>query len=133
MPKRTAKATGSGDGSDPRGVAREDQETGRRIRIMRVDAKISQMQLGELLGVTFQQIQKYEKGMNRVTTGRLMQIAEALNTTPHELMGWKSKTNVSAIDLETHKLAMSFKRLPDVYKRPVRSLIDTLIAEHGEH
>lgn len=41
--------------------------------------RMSQERLGELLGITFQQIQKYEKGTNRIGAGRLINIAEALN------------------------------------------------------
>jgi transcriptional regulator with XRE-family HTH domain len=39
---------------------------------------VSQQELGEKLGISFQQIQKYEKGVNRVTTGRLIQVCQAL-------------------------------------------------------
>jgi transcriptional regulator with XRE-family HTH domain len=49
------------------------------IRIHRIHAKISQTDLGQKLGVTFQQIQKYEKGTNRVGAGRLQMIANVLN------------------------------------------------------
>jgi transcriptional regulator with XRE-family HTH domain len=45
----------------------------------RVKAGISQTALGQHLGITFQQIQKYEKGMNRIGASRLHQIAEILN------------------------------------------------------
>lgn len=53
-------------------------EMGRRIRLRRVEIGLSQSELGEKLGVSFQQVQKYEKGANRVRASRLQQIAEAL-------------------------------------------------------
>ena len=56
-----------------------DAEVGLRIRFYRLNAGMSQTQLGERIGVTFQQVQKYENGSNRVGAGRLTQIAEALN------------------------------------------------------
>jgi transcriptional regulator with XRE-family HTH domain len=56
-----------------------DVEVGRRIRTRRLAKGISQTALGRPLGVTFQQIQKYEKGVNRVGAGRLQQIAELLD------------------------------------------------------
>jgi transcriptional regulator with XRE-family HTH domain len=59
---------------DPR-----DIEIGRRIRALRLERGLSQTELGNLLGITFQQIQKYEKGANRVAAGRLQRIAEALD------------------------------------------------------
>src|SRR5829696_2008438 len=48
-----------------------DVEVGQRIKVLRNDAGISQTALAEELGATFQQVQKYEKGVNRVGAGRL--------------------------------------------------------------
>src|SRR5919206_936469 len=55
-----------------------DVELGRRMRERRLELKLSQTELGDPCGITFQQIQKYEKGTNRVTMGRLTRIAEVL-------------------------------------------------------
>jgi transcriptional regulator with XRE-family HTH domain len=55
-----------------------DQAVGRRMKMRRVLIKLSQEELGERLGITFQQVQKYEKGVNRLTAGRLYKLAEAL-------------------------------------------------------
>ncbi|MGD0144888.1 MAG: helix-turn-helix transcriptional regulator [Rhizomicrobium sp.] len=55
-----------------------DAHVGRRLRIRRVLIGMNQGQLGKLLGLTFQQIQKYEKGANRIGAGRLYQIAHIL-------------------------------------------------------
>jgi transcriptional regulator with XRE-family HTH domain len=55
-----------------------DGEIGRRMRALRLERGLSQTDLGKQLGVTFQQIQKYEKGANRVAAGRLQRVAEAL-------------------------------------------------------
>ncbi|HEV3184428.1 MAG TPA: helix-turn-helix transcriptional regulator [Xanthobacteraceae bacterium] len=56
-----------------------DVEVGQRIRIQRLAAGLSQSELAERIGVTFQQVQKYEKGTNRVGAGRLTKIARVLN------------------------------------------------------
>jgi transcriptional regulator with XRE-family HTH domain len=56
-----------------------DLHVGERVRMYRVKAGISQTALGEHLGITFQQIQKYEKGANRIGASRLQQICEMLN------------------------------------------------------
>ena len=56
-----------------------DVEVGQRIRIQRLAAGLSQSELAERIGVTFQQVQKYEKGANRVGAGRLTRIARVLN------------------------------------------------------
>jgi transcriptional regulator with XRE-family HTH domain len=55
-----------------------DLAVGRRIRARRIERGMTQEKLGNTLGVTFQQVQKYEKGDNRIGAGRLQQIAEAL-------------------------------------------------------
>lgn len=55
-----------------------DALVGERVRSRRLQARMSQAKLGEAIGVTFQQIQKYEKGTNRIGSGRLFKIAEVL-------------------------------------------------------
>jgi transcriptional regulator with XRE-family HTH domain len=55
-----------------------DKHVGSRVRMRRMMLKMSQEKLGEALGLTFQQVQKYEKGTNRVGASRLQQIAQIL-------------------------------------------------------
>ena len=59
---------------------------GQRIRQRRLLLGISQTELGGSVGVTFQEIQKYEKGINRISIGRLVEIAETLKTDVGALM-----------------------------------------------
>lgn len=56
-----------------------DCHVGSRVRAQRMLSGISQERLGEALGVTFQQVQKYEKGTNRISASRLQQIADLLD------------------------------------------------------
>jgi len=56
-----------------------DAQVGNRVRIRRMLIGMSQERLGELLGLTFQQVQKYEKGINRIGAGRLFEIARILD------------------------------------------------------
>jgi transcriptional regulator with XRE-family HTH domain len=56
----------------------QDLEVGRRIRARRLAKGMSQTDLATQLGLTFQQVQKYEKGTNRVGAGRLKRVAEIL-------------------------------------------------------
>jgi len=56
-----------------------DKHVGSRVRMRRVLIGMSQEKLGEALGITFQQIQKYEKGTNRVGASRLQNISSILN------------------------------------------------------
>lgn len=59
-----------------------DIQVGQRLRQARTLAGMSQGRLGEAVGVTFQQVQKYEKGLNRIGASRLMQFSNILNVTP---------------------------------------------------
>ena len=56
-----------------------DVHVGKRIRHRRWMVGMTQQQLGEIVGIKFQQIQKYETGMNRVSASRLWDISEALD------------------------------------------------------
>src|ERR1700690_2580559 len=56
-----------------------DDFVGRRIRERRVMLGLTQQQLAELIGVTYQRAHKYERGVNRVSAGRLFQIARVLS------------------------------------------------------
>ena len=55
-----------------------DAHVGNRVRLRRMLVGMSQERLGELLGLTFQQVQKYEKGVNRIAAGRLFEISGIL-------------------------------------------------------
>lgn len=59
-----------------------DRHVGSRVRMQRVLMKMSQEKLGDALGLTFQQVQKYEKGLNRIGASRLQQISKTLNVPP---------------------------------------------------
>lgn len=70
------------EGPDPIDVA-----VGARVRIRRRWINISQTQLAEALGITFQQVQKYERGTNRVSASMLVKIAARLETSVAALVG----------------------------------------------
>ena len=63
----------------PRTPHEVDRIVGRNIRIYRLAKGLSQTQLADQLGLTFQQVQKYEKGKNRVGAGRLFEISQILD------------------------------------------------------
>ena len=91
--------------SRPDADKEEDRRIGNLIRILRIKAKISQAELGEALGVTFQQVQKYEKGANRIGSGKLARLAEALGVQPHQF--FSPSDNSSAADEWLQLLANS--------------------------
>jgi transcriptional regulator with XRE-family HTH domain len=85
-------------GGDPR-----DAEIGKRVRTLRLQRGLSQTELGNQISVTFQQVQKYEKGTNRISAGRLQRIAEVL-TVPVAFFfaGFeeKQKSRAQSVDVE---------------------------------
>ena len=70
------------DGPHPVDVA-----VGARIRTIRKSRGLSQGALGAALGLTFQQVQKYERGANRVSASKLVEIARTLDVAPRDLLG----------------------------------------------
>jgi len=71
----------NGDGGDERGSRRPnpiDTHVGSRVRLRRMLLGMSQEKLGEHLGLTFQQVQKYEKGINRIGASRLFDLSQVL-------------------------------------------------------
>ena len=115
-----------------------DGVVGARIRLRRKFVGLSQQALGEALGITFQQVQKYERGSNRVSASMLVKIARKLNCPVSYLLaeeelggGDDSVAGRLAADGALELLEV-YARLPDeVSRRAVMGLARTL-AEGGE-
>ncbi len=125
-----------------------DVHVGTRIRLQRLTMKLSQSVLGEKLGVTFQQVQKYERGTNRVSASRLWRMAEILGV-PVEFFfhGIKDKSESGgfAEGAETPivydfinstdgvQLASAYSRISDPkIRRQVLQLVRALGGESGD-
>ena len=113
-----------------------DEQIGGRIRTQRVMRGMSQTDLAMACGVSFQQIQKYERGANRVAGGRLVQIARALRVPTTNLIpgGDEPLITSESPTLTSEKLLfqpgavpllMAFGRLP----RPAQSALVQLMKE----
>ncbi|MEM1065289.1 MAG: helix-turn-helix transcriptional regulator [Pseudomonadota bacterium] len=94
-----------------------DAAMGEIIRLHRKAAGMSQADLGRSAGISFQQIQKYEAGQNRVSVHRLFGLADALGQEPAELMqqlqnsvGWATSSGRGADEKELRFLASSSGR-----------------------
>jgi transcriptional regulator with XRE-family HTH domain len=68
-------------------VGEVDKIIGQRMRSFRLAKHMSQQEIGKHLGVTFQQIQKYENGKNRLSGSRLVTVAKALGTSVEQIVG----------------------------------------------
>jgi transcriptional regulator with XRE-family HTH domain len=81
-----------------------DAEIAKRVRALRLQRGLSQTELSDALGVTFQQVQKYERGMNRISAGRLFRIAEVLDVPVAFFFADFKQQRVS----EPHSVAIDF-------------------------
>lgn len=125
-----------------------DVHVGQRIRLRRTLLGLSQERLGEALGVTFQQVQKYERGVNRVGASRLFDLSRVLDVpisfffddmqdqlTPggsalsgRRAMGFSDQQDAFADDTmnrrETQELVRAYYRIPDAAVR--KSVFDLI-------
>jgi len=112
----------------------KDVEVGRRVRAFRLNKGLSQEKLGDELGITFQQIQKYEKGVNRIGAGRLQRIAEILGVPVSEFFGSSASIMPSAGSLyelvdtaAALRLLRAYARIPDPQvKQAVTALVEKI-------
>jgi transcriptional regulator with XRE-family HTH domain len=124
----------AGRGKGGRGLGHVDMEVGANLRQHRIRAGLSQEALGAKVGVTFQQVQKYEKGANAIATARLPAICQALNISPNDLYGslFKSgKAREPAPQLSSFavKLALIVDRLSGAKRRAIAGLFAALTGE----
>ena len=126
------------DSKLPSGI---DRVVGQRIRWRRRELKLTQERLGELLELTFQQVQKYEKGVNRVSAGRLYEIAgvlgvpisyffegaeEFLDAEHAEFAEDEDEPHAPVMTPETLELISAFHKIEDLSLR--KSLLNTVRA-----
>ena len=111
-------------GATPR-ASNADRHVGMRIRERRIMLGLSQQQLAQMIGVTYQQAHKYERGLNRISAGRLYDIARVLSVpiswffegmvadaasvemSPRQRMCLELARNFALIDNEKHQEALS--------------------------
>lgn len=105
-----------------------DRLVGARIREGRTHAQITQTELAESVGCTFQQIQKYETGYNRVSCSRLWMISQTLNLPITFFFGVDSEEKVRLISTDEAKVLHAFRDLDLKQKRIVRELLEAMVA-----
>jgi transcriptional regulator with XRE-family HTH domain len=106
-----------------------DRLIGRNIRFCRIESGMSQTALAESIGVTFQQLQKYENAVNRVSASRLIRIARALDV-PVPFF-WADHADAAASDLASRLPGMpeSRRRLTRAVSRITDREILTLVTK----
>ena len=90
-----------------------DATIGKNIRAHRLARRMSQTALGKAVGVTFQQLQKYEKGVNKLGSGRLVAVAQALRVPVTALLrgvpgaGTKGDAEIGVLLAHRHRLRLA--------------------------
>ena len=122
-----------------------DIQVGNRVRIRRMLIGMSQERLGDLLGLTFQQVQKYEKGVNRIGAGRLFEVSRILNV-PVDFfyegvsdgpLGANEVDGAPVMDFvssgEGLQLSLAFMKIKDVkVRKRVLDLVKSLAEEEAQ-
>lgn len=109
-----------------------DIHVGQRLRIRRSLLGLSQEKLAESIDLTFQQIQKYERGMNRISAGRLYRFGIILDVPvayfyeglPQASM--PSNDDTMPLDKETLTIARLYNGIPVDQRKPVRALMQSM-------
>jgi transcriptional regulator with XRE-family HTH domain len=102
-----------------------DKKIGSVIRMRRIKLGLSQTDLGNALGVTFQQIQKYENGTNAVASTRISDLCRALEMTPNDLFGASSKMDGEVSKLSSRAMKIALKL--DDASPALRQAIDAML------
>ncbi len=108
-----------------------DAEVGKRIRFRRIERGMTQTELADAIGVAFQQVQKYEKGINRVSASRLTMIAAVLQVPVASFFGEVGGAGSSPLDLLADdiaiKLLIAFSAIEDKRQRvAVLQIVESL-------
>lgn len=121
-----------------------DKKIGERVRLARMERGMSQEKLADAIGVTFQQVQKYEKGTNRISAGRLEPIAQALGRSISFFLRGDGERKGAAREDEDIvsrmllagprgiALAESFLALPSSLQIKAADLVQDIVAMHRE-
>jgi len=105
-----------------------EHNIGKQLKMLRISQKMSQKNLAEQMNITYQQVQKYENGLNRISVSRLWQFCKIFDVSPNYLfesilsepMDEKSSSNLIPNNVATSqdiKMMLAFKKIEDSNKR----------------
>lgn len=116
-----------------------DVEVGVRVRTIRKSKGVSQAALAEAAGITFQQVQKYERGANRISCSMLRRISEHLGVPMSELLGEEAGSGGVSLDWsllaqpEVTEIAQAFASVKSpVLRRRILDLVVQLADQSGQ-
>jgi transcriptional regulator with XRE-family HTH domain len=106
-----------------------DKKIGLVIHMQRVKLKMSQSELGKALGVSFQQVQKYEDGRNAVASTRIADLCRALQITPNDLFGVSSTISgdVSKLSSWSMKIALRLQNASPALRQAIDAMLNAAL------
>ena len=119
-----------------KGKSQIDRAIGQRLRAYRLAAGMSQAAVGDHLGVSFQQIQKYEKGVNRLSGARLVAVTNLLHVKPELLLGTNgsgpSQDEFAALnDRHINKIVIALNQLSREQRQAVAKSVLSMVRAFG--
>jgi transcriptional regulator with XRE-family HTH domain len=123
----------------PRQPDQVDQHVGQQVRLRRKACAMSMKKLAQALGITYQQVQKYETGANRIPASRLAMIAELLGGSPGDFyaesagqgFGESAQSSFSSLSSQEQRLLSAFDAIPtSVAKNALLDIADQMAAPH---
>lgn len=112
-----------------------DKKVGKNLAKLRLLRGLTQEKLADAVGVTFQQLQKYEKGQNRISVSRLWQFSQVLEIPVAEFYdGTEGAAHSDALKLTAEQLALlnNYNTLPEPQKQVLRDYMRFLRGQRGQ-
>jgi transcriptional regulator with XRE-family HTH domain len=133
--ERSAEGNPSSRAAAPRRSSSRTQDidryVGARIRERRIMLGLTQQQLADLIGVTYQQAHKYERGINRVSAGRLFEVAQVLSVPVNYFFDGLDQENERSISPRERmclELARNFAQIPNERHQEALSQLARVLA-----
>ena len=111
-----------------------EKHVGQRIRQRRIMLGLTQQELARLVGITYQQAHKYERGINRVSAGRLYHVANVLQVDLgyfYEDLNTSESEDLSKRERMRLDLARNFNRISDIRKQEAVAQLIRVLADRG--
>jgi len=107
------------------------EDLGSRIAALRKECGLTQTQLGEMIGVSQQQVVSFEKGRRKVPVSALPKLSEALGVPVEELIGVESKPGKRGPTPKLQRQLEELQKLPRSKQRFVTEMLDTVLQQAG--
>ena len=106
-----------------------DIAVGKQLRRIRRMKDLSLNEVGDAVGLSYQQVQKYERGANRISASKLVQLARYFNVAVDQFFEHVDYPNEgeSAMDDNAIKAAALFAKMPEEYQQPLKAFMKAIV------